>query len=426
MIMNKIRGHNGGSGEALYRELTKICVKIASGDYQGANRLFELTSRSQKLNEEIRALAEAFGLMLVKVEAREFHLRQLVDQLKEAKEALEAAKERLARDNVGLRQSVKGRFSPKEVIGNSRVMESVIDQIRRVADLPVNVLITGETGTGKELVAKTLHYNSARCHEPFIAINCTSIPENLFESELFGIEKGVATGVGKRIGRIEQADKGTLFLDEIGDMPQASQAKILRVLEERSVCRVGGRREIPVDMRVLAATNKDLKEEIRAKRFREDLYFRLKVVEIKLPPLRQRRSDIPLLAEKMLQDTCRRFGRDPLRFSPQALESLVAYNWPGNVRELQNEVERAAVLSPGDEIRVEDLSEEITAQSPVSMPITDPEAGEIALPDSLEELERGHLVRILAKCNGNKSEAARRLGISREGLRKKLARYGMR
>ncbi len=423
--MNKIIGHNGGSGEALYRELTEICVKIASGDYQGANRLFELTSRSQKLNEEIRALAEAFGLMLVKVEAREFHLRQLVDQLKEAKEALEAAKERLARDNVGLRQSVKGRFSPKEVIGNSRVMESVLDQIRRVADLPVNVLITGETGTGKELVAKTLHYNSARCHEPFIAINCTSIPENLFESELFGIEKGVATGVGKRIGRIEQADKGTLFLDEIGDMPQASQAKILRVLEERSVCRVGGRREIPVDMRVLAATNKDLKEEIRAKRFREDLYFRLKVVEIKLPPLRQRRSDIPLLAEKMLQDTCRRFGRDPLRFSPQALERLVAYNWPGNVRELQNEVERAAVLSPGDEIRVEDLSEEVTSDSPMSGAASDPETDDIALPDNLEELERGHLVRILAKCNGNKSEAARRLGISREGLRKKLARYGV-
>jgi DNA-binding NtrC family response regulator len=411
--------------EKLIKQLIEITNQIALGEYKEARRLFELTKKDA-YPACINALAEAFGLMLVRVEAREFHLKQTIDRLKKIQAELEMAKEKLARENISLRHSVYGHFSPKRIIGQSKVMQEVVEKAIRLADMPVNVLITGETGTGKELIAKILHYNGIRRDKPFIAINCTAIPETLFESELFGIEKGVATGVDRRIGRIEQANGGTLFLDEIGDMPLASQAKILRVLEERSVTRVGGTKSIPVDVRIVAATNKDLKEEVRKGRFREDLYFRIKVVHIHLPPLRERKDDIPLLLNNFLRIYTQRYGRSNMRFSKEAMQKLMNYYWPGNVRELENEVERLVALAPYNEIRPEDLSEDIR----MGIPSEQEDKRDVLLDEkevcTLAEMEKRLICRALAYTGNNKSEAARLLGITREGLRKKMQRYGLR
>ncbi|WP_461833105.1 sigma-54 interaction domain-containing protein [Desulfothermus sp.] len=402
--------------------LIKITEAISKGSYDEAQKLFELT-KEDKYPEEITSLAESFGLMLVKVEAREFHLKEIIKELEKAKAELEIARQKLALENKDLKQTIKGTFTPKRIIGQSRIMQQIFAQCERLADLPVNVLITGETGTGKELVAKTLHYNGIRRDGPFVAINCTAIPESLFESELFGIEKGVATGVTKRIGRIEQADGGTLFLDEIGDMPLSAQAKILRVLEEGEIVRIGGKKAIPLDIRVIAATNKDLKDEIKKGNFREDLYFRIKVVNIHLPPLRDRKDDIPLLLNTFLKIYCSKFGRENMKFSEKAMHYLKNYSWPGNVRELENEVERVVALAPFNVIRPEDLSEEITSSIKDYMPeYRDiiPLENEIF---NLQEMEKIIIKKALLKTNNNKSKAAKLLGITREGLRKKLARY---
>ncbi len=404
--------------EELVERLIEVTNSIALGEYQKARELFELT-KGNSHPPHISALAEAIGLMLVRVESREFHLKRTIDELKRVQAELEASRERLARENISLRRTVKAQFSPKNIIGRSRVILDVIDKATKLADLPANVLITGETGTGKELIAKVLHYNGVRRDGPFIAINCSAIPETLFESELFGIEKGVATGVSRRMGRIEQANGGTLFLDEIGDMPISSQVKMLRVLEERRVTRVGGSQSTPVDVRIVAATSKDLKREVREGRFREDLYFRIKVVHIHLPPLRERKEDIPLLLNSFLQMYCRKYGRGEMKFSKEALSILMGYSWPGNVRELENEVERLVALAPCNEIRPEDLSEEIRKGEQLK-----PSKEEEGIsPCSIEEMEKRLITRVLEHTGFNKSEAARILGISREGLRKKLMRY---
>ena len=404
----------------LIDRLITITEKIALGQYGEAKALFEMTKKGS-YPPDINALAEAFGLMLVRVEAREFHLKQTIDHLKKVQAELQLAKEKLARENIGLRQSVYRHFSPKRIIGQSKAIVEVVEKALKLADMPVSVLITGETGTGKELIAKILHYNGIRRDKPFIAVNCTAIPDTLFESELFGIEKGVATGVDRRIGRIEQANGGTLFLDEIGDMPLMSQAKILRVLEERTVTRVGGSKSIPVDVRIIAATNKDLKKEVKEGRFREDLYFRINVVHIHIPPLRERKDDIPLLLNNFLRIYSQRYGRKNMRFSQEAMEILKKYSWPGNVRELENEVERLVALAPYDEIRPEDLSEDIRqgfSQDSVSVSPLSP-------PCSIAEMEKKLIFDTLKYTGNNKSEAAKILGISREGLRKKLQKYGL-
>jgi transcriptional regulator with PAS, ATPase and Fis domain len=295
----------------------------------------------------------------------------------------------------------------------------ILKQVEKIADTPVNVLITGETGTGKELIAKSLHYNSARSTGPFIALNCTAIPDSIIESELFGIEKGVATGVERRIGRIEQANGGTLFLDEIGDMPLGSQAKILRVLEERELVRVGGKRPIPVDIRVIAATNKDLRHEVEQGAFRKDLYFRLNVVHLQIPPLRERQEDIPLLMKTFLEMHAHRMGRRPLPCSHEAMECLKIYTWPGNVRELEHEAERLVALASSPTITREDLSYEIRQAEATRF------SGQFNSGDDLRKREKELILKTLAGSVGNKTEAARRLGISREGLRKKIKRYGI-
>lgn len=277
-------------------------------------------------------------------------------------------REQLMQENAQLWREVEGKFSAQNILGNSAKIQSVMKMIKQISDTSVNVLITGESGTGKELVAKAIHYNSPRTRRPFVALNCAALPESLVESELFGIERGVATGVERRIGKFETAHGGTLFLDEIGDLNLTAQSKILRVLQERVIERVGGRKSVPVDVRILAATNKDLGEGIKKGSFREDLYYRLKVIHIRMPPLREIREDIPLLANHFLADSCREMNRKPANLASQALSSLANYPWPGNVRELENEIKRLVVTVRRKTLNEEDLSEAIRSASATAPP----------------------------------------------------------
>ncbi len=277
-------------------------------------------------------------------------------------------REQLMQENAQLWREVEGKFSAQNILGNSAKIQSVMKMIKQISDTSVNVLITGESGTGKELVAKAIHYNSPRTRRLFVAMNCAALPENLVESELFGIEKGVATGVERRIGKFETAHGGTLFLDEIGDLSLTAQSKILRVLQERMIERVGGRKAIAVDIRILAATNKDLEEGIKKGTFREDLYYRLKVIHIRMPPLREIREDIPMLANHLLANNCREMNRNPMNLASQALNSLMNYPWPGNVRELENEIKRLVVTVRRKTITEEDLSETIQIASSAGPP----------------------------------------------------------
>jgi len=285
------------------------------------------------------------------------------------------------------------------------------------------VLITGESGTGKELMAKTIHYSSPRARKPFVALNCAALPENLLESELFGIEKGVATGVEKRIGQFEAAHGGTLLLDEIGDLSLTAQAKILRVLQERVVQRLGGRETIPIDVRVLAATNQDLEEAIKQGKFREDLYYRLKVIHLRLPPLRAIPDDIEQLAHYFLAELCREMKREPLRFSAQAMQALRKAPWPGNIRQLQNEIKRLAICAPGPVIEIEDLAPEIGGDAP-SEPLSSNDSDR-ALDEAVGDYEKRCLQEALHAHGNNQVRTAKALGLSRQGLIKKMKRFGI-
>src|SRR3989441_9855054 len=285
---------------------------------------------------------------------------------------LERRRQELLELNLHLRREVEERFTSKNIVGTSSKIQEVRSMIDRTAESALSVLVTGENGTGKELSARAIHYQSQRRSKPFVAVNCAALPESLVESELFGIEKGVATGVERRVGRIESANGGTLFLDEIGDLSMTAQAKLLRVLQEREVEWVGGRRPVPVDIRLIAATNKDLKEEIQQNRFRQDLFFRLNVIYVRMPALREIRTDIPLLAMHFLKKHSKEIGREIQSFSSDALKALTAYHWPGNIRELENEVKRAIVVATSNEIRLQDLSETILEER---MTVPDQDSG---------------------------------------------------
>jgi transcriptional regulator with GAF, ATPase, and Fis domain len=411
-----VRNIKTGDRDKLLKHLIDLCEDLSKGRYAKVEDIFELTKEG-KYPHLVTELAEAFGMMMVKVEAREYRLEQVIDTLKQAKDELSAAKERLSTENIHLKKNLRQKFLPSGFLGTSPLIRDLIAKVEKVADTPVNILITGETGTGKELIAKMIHYNSGRKEGPFVILNCSALPETIFESEMFGIEKGVATGVEKRIGKIEQADGGSLFLDEIGDMPLTSQAKILRVIESYELERVGGRKTIPVDIRIIAATNKDLRKESEEGTFREDLMYRLDVVNLHLPPLRDRKDDIPLLANSFLEQYVRRFGRGKMYFAPEVIGRFMAYPWPGNVRELENEVERAVVLSYLDAIIVDDLSESLKKIDRVE------ESGN--RPVSMKETEMALIRRTLQITGRNKTKAARMLGLSREGLRKKMRRYGL-
>jgi Nif-specific regulatory protein len=326
-------------------------------------------------------------------------------------------------------EELSGGFSTQRIIGMSHKIQSVIRLIDQIRDSSVDVLIQGEGGTGKELIAKALHYNSLRAKKPFIALNCAALPDNLVESELFGIEKGVATGVERRIGRFEEANGGTLFLDEIGDLSLTAQAKILRVVQEHEVDRVGGRGSVPIDIRVIAATNKNLEACIKEKTFREDLYYRLKVIHIQMPPLREYPLDIPLLANHFLAKYCSFMSTSLKTFTPGALEALSGYSWPGNIRQLENEVKRLVASVRGKSITEDHIDASIrnpiaTVEriQPAPKPPPPDSPASQSLPAAVEALERQMIEDALRKSGGNKQKAAQALGLSRQGLIKKLKR----
>jgi len=340
---------------------------------------------------------------------------------------LESRQQELIEENQHLRKEVEERFTSKSILGTSPKINEIRSIIEKTAEASVSALVTGENGTGKELSARAIHYMSSRRAKPFVAVNCAALPEALVESELFGIEKGVATGVDRRVGRIESANGGTLFLDEIGDLSLTAQAKLLRVLQEREVEWVGGRRPVQIDIRLVAATNKDLKEEIKQNRFRQDLFFRLNVIHIRMPALREIRADIPLLATHFLRKYSKEMGREIQGFSQDALKTLMTYHWPGNVRELENEVKRAVVLAAGREIQVKDLSESVTEEH-LMLPEseTGTKSGEKqTLKDRVTTLEIQMIRDAMAQTDSDRRRAAKVLGLSHQGLINKLKRYGL-
>ena len=334
-----------------------------------------------------------------------------------------------------LQESLEERYRTHHIIGKSKAIRNTLSIVDRVAVSRSTVLITGESGTGKELVARAIHFSSPRKEGPFVSVNCMAFNSGVLESELFGHEKGSFTGaVATRRGRFEQADHGTLFLDELADMTLPNQAKLLRVLEEREVLRVGSSKPVSVDIKLIAATNVNLEEAVRKGKFREDLYYRINVAEIRIPPLRDRGDDILLLAQLFLERHCAYMGRPRLSLSPAVCRQLLQYGWPGNVRELNNEMERAASLTIGNRVELSDLStrivpEEARCRLLGTEPLTSREgaaAPKAKMPIvqnyNLQEMERKLILEALDKTDGNKSKAAELLGITREGLRKKLLR----
>ena len=415
------------SEQAFLDTLINLCDDLAWGRPASEDRLFALTKEGAGPKNYVR-LAEAFGMMLVKVESREYHRSQLIADLKTRNAELEEAHRLLAERNTHLMRTIQENYQTKKIVGQCEAMRKVIQLALTIARRPINTLILGPTGAGKEVIAKAIHFNSPRREGPFVAVNCTAIPDSLFESEMFGIEKGIATGVNARKGLIEEASGGTLFLDELADMTLPNQAKLLRVLEEREVLRVGSARPVPVDIKVIAATNVDLRQAVARGRFREDLYYRLNVAELTLPPLRERGDDILLLARHLLAQHAHNMERAALTLAPATQQCLLAYDWPGNVRELSNEMERAAALTVDTVIRPSDLSPKLLAalarHGCIKTSATAPREplSDLQTTFNLEQAERLLVQRALDACQGNKSRAAELLGITREGLRKKLLR----
>jgi len=333
----------------------------------------------------------------------------------------------LKKENEYLKTRLGEQFDRQNMIGQSPAMIKLLDIVAQVAATEATVLITGESGTGKEMIANAIHYNSRRKDAPFVKINCAALTETLLESELFGHEKGAFTGAdSRREGKFRQADGGSIFLDEVSEMSAAMQVKLLRVLQEREITRVGGSEVITINVRVIAASNKDLKKEMEEKRFREDLFYRLNVVTLPMPPLRERKEDIPLLAQHFLQLFSAKNAKLIKGFTPQAIDKLLKYSWPGNIRELMNAVERAVVLSRAEYLDTESLMLLMADNMSVSLSGQEKEETKLAVPVEnlpLEEVEKRSILEALAACGGNKSEAARRLGITRKTLRKKLERY---
>jgi two-component system NtrC family response regulator len=326
----------------------------------------------------------------------------------------------LERENVELRAQIRDKYSFDGIIGTSDKIRDVLDTAGRVATSDATVLITGESGTGKELLAKGIHYNSRRAEGPFVAVNCAAIPENLIESELFGHVKGAFTGaVRDKEGKFELADGGTLLLDEIAELRTDLQAKILRALQEREADRVGGSRPIPVNVRVLAATNRDIERSVKEGAFREDLYYRLSVITLRMPPLRERRDDIPLLVDYFL----RKYQAADIAVDPGALAALTAYGWPGNVRELENVIERATVLRRGNLITLAELPDKFrkTAMGVDDIILNLPDDG-----ISLEELEKNLIIKALERHKGNQTRAAEYLRITRPTLIYRMEKYGIK
>jgi DNA-binding NtrC family response regulator len=341
----------------------------------------------------------------------------------------------IQKENLMLKMQLKKKYNFKGIIGDSPPMQEVYQMIERVADTDSTILITGESGTGKELIAKTIHFNSSRSQNPFVPLNCAAIPKDLLESELFGHEKGAFTGaLNTRIGRFELANNGTLFLDEIAELDPSLQVKMLRVLQEREFERVGGVRTIKVDVRILVATNKDLEKATAEGKFREDLYYRLNVIPLHLPPLRSRNEDIPLLLDYFTNEFAVKRGRDPLKFSPDVMDALIHFEWPGNVRELENLAERVNILVSGKTVMMSDLPEKFQkgkvlkpSGSSETIITSDHSGGNVEIPEYgldmnsiIDDLERDLILKALEKSGGVKNNAARLLGLNRTTLIEKM------
>ena len=393
---------NGHSGLDLLRWIrescpaTEVIILTAYGTVEGAVEAMKLGAYDYVAKPVDR---ERLGLLIDK--------------------ALE--KQRLSRENRNLRRRLSVKEEYSNIIGNCAQIRAIFNVISEVAPTNATVLITGESGTGKELIARAIHDRSNRREHPFVSVNCGALPDTLMESELFGYEKGAFTGaVATRIGRIELASQGTLFLDEVGDMSPKTQVDLLRILQDRELRRLGGTRPITVDVRFIAATNMDLKVEIDERRFREDLYYRLNVVPVVVPPLRERREDIPLLLDSFLREFCSIYRKPPKTLASRTLELLIHYSWPGNIRELRNLVERLVLLSRTDPIAPADLPEQIRKAAGDDHPeIT------LQLDQPLREAEKAIIGDVLSRVTHNRTAAARLLGISLRALHYKIKRYGL-
>jgi len=332
-------------------------------------------------------------------------------------------RERLLAENRYLHEELEGRYDFSGIVGGSPAMQQVYEMASSVAASNANVLISGESGTGKELLARSIHYSSPRKDKPFVVLNCAALSEGVLESELFGHEKGAFSGaLDTRKGRFERADQGTLFIDEVAEMSLAAQVKLLRVIQEHEFERVGGNKTISVDVRIVAATNKTLEEQVKEGRFREDLYYRLNVVNINVPPLRSRREDIEPLSRFFLDKYAGETGKKITDLSPRALSCLLAHDWPGNVRELQNAIERAVVLSKGSVLTPRDFPQGLQGDDQICLQI--PEKGG-SLTEILEDLERQLIIQTLQREDGSQTRAAETLGIKRTTLRYKMEKYRM-
>jgi len=342
---------------------------------------------------------------------------------------------RLGEENLYLREEIDGRYNFGEVVGDSESMRSILGTVQKVASSDSSVLIYGESGTGKELVARALHYQSNRGEGPFVKVNCGALPHELFESELFGHEKGAFTGaVRQKKGKFELAEGGTIFLDEIGDVPLDAQVKLLRVLQERQYDRVGGEQTLEVDVRIVAATNRDLRTMMAEGAFREDLFYRLEVIPFHLPPLRERREDVPLLVDHFMKKKCREMNIPLKRLHDEALRAFCSYPWPGNVRELENVIERTIVLSDRDTISLQDVpimiddgaegDIEAVASASDEEAITEPSES-LALNERMDEMERSLIVRAMDEAGRVKTRAAELLGIKTSALYYKLDKHGI-
>ena len=359
---------------------------------------------------------EAIGRALAEQAAVSIESAQMV-------QALKIQQQQLVDENANLWKEIEERFSTQHLIGTSSHLQGIVRLIDQIRDSVVDVLITGESGTGKELVAKAIHYTSVRAKKPFIALNCAAIPEHLLESELLGIQRGVATGVEARIGKFEQANGGTLFLDEIGDLEFNAQAKILRVLQERTVQSVGGRTDHPIDVRIIAATNRNLEKLISQGTFRHDLYYRLKVLHIHTPALRDVPEDVPLLAAHFLRDYCQKMKKEEKYLNAKALRTLQTHHWPGNVRELENEMKRLVAILRRVVVTDQDLSGNIRSQGHVDSRKFIQNAR--SLPQAIAQLEEQMISEALRTCHSNQVHTAKLLGLSRQGLIKKMKRLGI-
>lgn len=401
LFLNRTRARN-----LPREEISFICVPIKIGnDIHGALSVDRLFADTVILDEDMRLLT-----IIASMVAQAVRLRREIEE----------ERERLLEENTRLSEELRERFRPTNMIGNSSAMQSVFNMIAQVAKSDATVLIRGESGVGKELVAHAIHYNSLRAMKPFIRVNCAALPESVIESELFGHEKGAFTGaIAQRKGRFELAQGGTIFLDEIGDLSATTQIRLLRVLQEREFERVGGTDTLRVDVRVLAATNRDLESLMQTGTFRQDLYYRLNVFPIHIPPLRERRTDILLLADYFVEKYGKLTNKSVRRISTSAIDMITRYHWPGNVRELENCVERAVLLTNDDVVHGHHLPPTLQTAEATGTVVRN------TLQESLDSLERDMIIEALKNARGNKAKAAKALGLTERIMGLRVDKHGI-